>query len=92
MATVRTLTLKFSHLNGDSTTVNFASVSVAASATLKSKIKNINSGTINLNGTDLTVNYQPYLLSRAGSPAVQIESASFSVITTERVYTQGQEG
>ena len=91
MATVNELTLKIAHVNGDSTSLKFSSLSEAAMAPVKSKIKAINSGTISINGTSKTVNYQPYLLSKAGSPAVNIDSASLSTITTTRVYTQGQE-
>lgn len=90
MATTRTLTLKFGHVSGDTTTINFANISIAGAATLKSKVKAINSGTVQLDGTQMRVNYQPYLLSRAGSPAVKIDSASFTIVETQRVYTQGQ--
>lgn len=90
MATVNELTLKIAHLNGDSTSLKFSSLSAAGMTGLKSKIKAVNTGKITVNGNEMNVNYQPYLISKAGSPAVAIEAASLTVTTTTRVYVQGQ--
>ena len=91
MATVNELTLKIAHVNGDTTSLKFSSLSAAAMTPIKARIKAINSGTISIDGVSKTVNYQPYLLSKAGSPAVNIDSASLTETTTTRMYTQGQE-
>lgn len=88
--TVNELTLKVAHVNGDSTSLKFTGLSIAGMQSLKSKIKATNTGTISVNGTNKTVNYQPFLLSKAGSQAVNIDAATLTQTTTTRVYTQGQ--
>ena len=90
MATVNELTLKIAHVNGDTTSLKFGSLSAAAMTPIKARIKAINTGTVSIDGISKTVNYQPYLLSKAGSPAVNIDAASLTITTTTRVYTQGQ--
>lgn len=90
--TTRELTIKFNHVNGDTSTIKFGNLSVAGTQTLKAKLKLINTGSISVDGVTKTINYQPYLLSKAGSPAVNIDSATLTRTTTDRVYTQGQEG
>lgn len=90
MATTRELTLKFNHENDETSTLKFGNISTSITDTLKSRIKAINSGTIDYDGNK-TVAYQRSLLNKSGSPATKIAEASLVVETTTRVYTQGQE-
>lgn len=91
MAITKELTLKFDHQNGDTSSIKFSDISEAGMQPLKQRIKAINTGTVTIDGTEKTVNYQPYLLSKSGSPATRISAASLTVTETTRVYTQGQE-
>lgn len=90
MAIVRELAIKIAHVNGDTSTLRFNPLSTAGTQNLKARIKAINAGVITINGDEKHVNYQPYLLSKAGSEAVNITGASLTTTDTQRVYTQGQ--
>lgn len=89
--TTKELTLKFDHQNGDTSSLKFGNISDAGMYTLKAGVKAINTGKITIDNEEKTVNYQPYLLSKAGSPATRISAASLTETTTDRVYVQGQE-
>lgn len=86
----RELAIKINHINGDNTTLRFSPLSTAGAQNVKARIKAINAGVITIDSSEKHVNYQPYLLSRAGSPAVDIASASLTETSTERIYVQGQ--
>lgn len=91
MATTKELTLKFDHQNGDTSSLKFSDLSNAGMQPLKTRIKAINTGTLTIDGVEKTVNYQPYLLSKSGSPATRISAASLTITETTRVYVQGQD-
>lgn len=91
MAIVRELSLKINHQNSESSTLKFSPLSEDGILYVKPRIKAINTGTIEHNGQTLTVNYQPYLLTKSGSAAIDIAAATITVTETTRLYIQGQE-